>query len=291
MKTMKKIEQIITPPTPHMVGDGFRVHGFLPSNDIGTFRTNPFVLLDYFSKYEFPPSDTPKGVGPHPHRGFETVTFVYHGKIAHHDSAGNSGVIGEGDVQWMTAGSGILHKEYHEKEFSKKGGVAQGVQLWVNLPSKNKMSPPKYQPLLHSDMGKLYLEDKAGIINVIAGNYKETKGPASTFTPMFVYDIRLNQGTIFEASFPEHYNTCAIIIEGDVHMNDETVPEDHLALFQNTGTDITLKASLKSAILLLSGEPIDEPIVQFGPFVMNTHKEIDQAVDDFNNGRFGYLED
>lgn len=291
MTITKKIEHILSPPALHMVGDGFKVHGFLPSSSLGEARMSPFFLLDYLVKNEFPPSTKPKGVGVHPHRGFETVTLVYHGEIAHHDSAGNSGVISEGDVQWMTAASGILHKEYHGEKLTKTGGLIQGVQLWVNLPARDKMSPPKYQALLRQDLGQYHLPNDGGVINVVAGDYKGTKGPASTFTPLHVYSIRLNSGATFDMSFPEHYNTCVLMIEGEAQMNGQMVPEDHLALFENKGTEITVKTESPSTILLLSGEPIDEPIVQYGPFLMNTQEEIAQAMQDFNDGKFGHLED
>jgi len=289
IKTKKEIEQVIAPPPVHMVGDGFRVHGFLPGSTSSWSRTSPFLLLDYLSKYEFPPSKTPKGVGPHPHRGFETVTFIYHGQVAHHDSAGNSGVIGEGDVQWMTAASGILHKEYHGKELTQKGGVLHGAQIWVNLPAKFKMTPPKYQALLHKDMGKHNLDNNAGVIHIIAGNYQGTKGPAQTFTPVHIYDIRLNENAVMEMDFPKNYNTFALVMEGEANFNEKKVPQDHLVLFKNKGEDIAVKAITKSTILLLSGEPINEPIIQYGPFVMNTEEEINKAIQDYNTGKFGVL--
>jgi len=289
----KKIRSIINPPPTHMVGDGFRVHNFFPSSmAIGEKGMSPFFLMDYNSKIEFPPSEIPRGVGVHPHRGFETVTIAYHGKVAHHDSTGNSGVIGEGDVQWMTAGSGILHKEYHEKEYSKKGGLFQMVQLWVNLPAKYKMTEPKYQPLLHNEMGKYELPDNGGLVNVIAGEYDGIKGAANTFSPINLYDVRLNNNAIFEMNFPEHYNTGILIIEGKVKINEtETVLHDKFVLFKNEGTVIKVEALENSIILVLNGEPINEPITSYGPFLMNTFAEIEQAVTDLNNGKFGYLED
>ena len=185
MNKLRTIERIIPPPPAHMVGDGFRVHNFFPGNGLMSLqRMSPFFLLDYGAKVEYPPTDTPRGVGVHPHRGFETVTIAYKGKVAHHDSAGNSGVIGEGDVQWMTAASGVLHKEYHEKEWSKQGGEFQMVQLWVNLPARFKMNPPKYQPLRREEFGKVILPNGNGFIEVVAGNFKATKGPATSFTPI-----------------------------------------------------------------------------------------------------------
>ncbi len=291
MAKIKEIEMVIVPPPVHMVGDGFRVHTFFPGHHFDQARMSPFYLLDYNSKFEFSPSETPRGVGVHPHKGFETVTIAYHGKVAHHDSAGNSGVIAEGDVQWMTAASGVLHKEYHEKEFSKKGGTFQMVQLWVNLPAIHKKAQPKYQPILHSEMGKYNLTENSGEINVIAGSYKGIEGSASTFTPIEMYDIRLNENASLNLSLPEHYNTSVLIIEGVVMVNNKKVDENHLVLFKNNGTDIEISALNKSIILLLSGEPINEPIFQYGPFLMNTRQEIEEAMNDFNSGKFGHLED
>lgn len=292
MKT-KHIEAVVAPRAPHYVGDGFRVHNFIP----GTFpldmkRMTPFIMLDYNSKYYFPPTDTPRGVGVHPHRGFETVTIAYKGKVAHHDSAGNSGVIGEGDVQWMTAASGILHKEYHEEEFSKAGGDFQMVQLWVNLPAKDKMSKPKYQGITSEDIAKFQLPDNAGVVEVIAGQYQDAKGPAFTFTPVHLQNARLNKGGKVEFSFPANYNTGILVIDGSVKVNDtEMVPTNHFALFKNDGETFTVEALENSVVLVLSGEPIHEPIAAHGPFVMNSRAELIQAFEDFNEGKFGYLED
>ena len=292
MNNLRSIEQIIAPPPAHMVGDGFRVHNFFPnSRTIGMQRMSPFFLMDYGAKTEFPPTKSPRGVGVHPHRGFETVTVAYHGKVAHHDSAGNSGVIGEGDVQWMTAASGVLHKEYHEKSWSEKGGLLQMVQLWVNLPAKYKMSPPKYQPIKREEFGQFLLPNNAGVVEVIAGNYNGIKGVASTFTPIEMYNVRANIGAELTISLPQTYNTGFIVIEGSVEINDKIVPFDHFVLFANDGTDIQLKATEDAVVLVLSGEPINEPIVPYGPFVMNTKQEIMQAYEDLNNGKFGYLED
>ncbi len=289
----KEISAVLKPPPTHMVGDGFKVHNFFPNlMVIGNKGMSPFFLMDYNSKIEFPPSDKPRGVGVHPHRGFETVTIAYHGKVAHHDSTGNGGIIGEGDVQWMTAGSGILHKEYHEKEFSKKGGLFQMVQLWINLPSNYKMTPPKYQPLLHSTMGKYQLPDNTGTINIIAGEYNGVKGPAQTFTTINLFDARLKNNAVFEMDFPENYNTGILVIEGKVKINEtETVLNDNFVFFKNKGTKIKVESLEDSIVLVLNGEPINEPIVQYGPFLMNNYQEIEQAVIDLNEGKFGYLED
>jgi len=287
----KSIEAIIAPPAPHMVGDGFRVHGFFPSARIDKKRMSPFFLMDYNSKIEFIPSDRPRGVSVHPHRGFETVTIAYHGKVAHHDSYGNSGIIGEGDVQWMTAASGLLHKEYHEKEFSRKGGLFQMVQLWVNLPAKYKMTKPKYQEITHAMMGKYQLPGDGGTIEIIAGDYKGVKGPASTFTPMHVYNARLKSGAKAEMNFPANYNTGLLVVDGSIFVNGEKVSTDHFVLFKNDGEHINLEAGEEAVVLILSGEPINEPIVQYGPFLMNTWEELEQAIQDVNAGKFGVLEE
>lgn len=292
MKNNRPIEAIIAPPPPHMVGNGFRVHNFFPNNRfIDKKRMSPFFLLDYNSKVDFSPSPDPRGVGVHPHRGFETVTIAYHGRIAHHDSAGNSGVIGEGDVQWMTAASGLLHKEYHEKSYSEAGGPFQMVQLWVNLPARFKMNPPKYQEILREKMGKHLLPGGMGEVEVIAGQYEDTLGPASTFTPMHVYNLRLKKGAKLSLQFPAHFNTGLLVIDGKAWINDQEAGTDHFVLFKNEGERIEVEASEDLVALVLSGEPIDEPIVAYGPFLMNTWEEVEQAIEDVNKGKFGILED
>jgi redox-sensitive bicupin YhaK (pirin superfamily) len=289
---IKTIEKIIPPPPPHMVGDGFRVHNFFPSGPIADKRRmSPFFLMDYGSKIEFSPSAEPRGVGVHPHAGFETVTIAYHGKVAHHDSAGNHGIIGEGDVQWMTAGSGLLHKEYHEKEYSSKGGPFQMVQLWVNLPAKDKSTKPKYQEITHEKMGRYKLDDNKSFVEVIAGEYKGVKGPATTFTPMEVYNARLSGGASASFSFPANYNTAMLVVEGNATINGEEVKTDHFVLFGNEGEDISVEATGDAVILILSGEPINEPIAAYGPFLMNTWQEVEKAIEDVNAGKFGVLED
>ncbi len=290
---IKNIEIVVAPTTPHYVGDGFRVHNFIPSGyHLDMQRMTPFIMLDYNSKFYFSPTDKPRGVSVHPHRGFETVTIAYKGKVAHHDSIGNSGVIAEGDVQWMTAASGILHKEFHEEGFSKAGGDFQMVQLWVNLPAKDKMSKPKYQGITHAEINKFQLPDSGGSIEVIAGNYKDVKGAASTFTPVHLHNARLNKGAKAEFTFPANYNTALLVIEGNIKINDtETVPANNFALFQNDGEAFGIKAIENSIVLILSGEPIHEPIAAQGPFVMNTRAELSQAIEDFNMGKFGYMEE
>lgn len=292
MTNKKTIEAIISPPPPHMVGDGFRVHSFFPGGRlIDRKRMSPFFLLDYGAKIEFTPSDEPRGVGVHPHAGFETVTIAYHGRIAHHDSSGSAGIIGEGDVQWMTAGSGLLHKEYHEESFSKTGGLFQMVQLWVNLPSQFKKTSPKYQEITNKMMGKHFLDDGKSFIEVIAGEFKETKGPASTFSPMHVYNARLKKDAEVTISLPSGYNTGFLIIEGSVNINGNDVETDHFVLFKNDGENIEVKADEDAIILVLSGEPINEPIAAYGPFLMNTWQEVEQAIQDANSGKYGVLED
>lgn len=292
MKT-RKVELIANPKAPHFVGDGFRVHNFIPSGyRLDMQRMNPFIMLDYNSTYNFPPTDKPKGVGVHPHRGFETVTIAYKGKVAHHDSSGGGGVIGEGDIQWMTAASGVLHKEYHEEEWSKKGGDFQMVQLWVNLPKKDKMSAPKYQAIKNENINRFILDENYGQIEVIAGKYKGVNGTASTFTPIHMLNAKLNKGGKAGFDFPANYNTAILVLEGTIFINEnEQVPTDHLALMENSGEHFDIEASEKAVVLILSGEPINEPIAAHGPFVMNTKEELRQAFNDFSNGKFGYLED
>lgn len=292
MSNKRSVEAVIAPPPPHMVGDGFRVHNFFPgTKQIGKTRMSPFFMLDYGSKIEFTPSNNPRGVGVHPHAGFETVTIAYQGKVAHHDSAGNSGIIGEGDVQWMTAGSGLLHKEYHEEEFSKKGGPFQMVQLWVNLPAKDKKTKPKYQEITNAKMGRFNLPGEKGVVEVIAGEYNGIKGPASTFTPIHAYNARLKKDAQLNLSFPKEYNTGLLIVEGNVKIDGINAHADHFVLLKNDAENFSIEATEDAVILILSGEPINEPIVAYGPFVMNTWEEIEQAVQDVNAGKFGVLED
>lgn len=252
---------------------------------------SPFFLLDYGSLVEFPPSENPRGVGVHPHRGFETVTIAYKGRIAHHDSAGHHGIIGEGDVQWMTAASGLLHKEYHEETFSKQGGPFQMVQIWVNLPAKHKMDSPGYQEITNAKMGRYVLPDSAGQVEVIAGNFNGTIGPARTFTPIEMYNLKLNAGSSLEVALPSTYNTALLLVEGTAQVNGTSIPTDHFVLFQHDGETIEVKAESNAVILVLSGEPIAEPIAAYGPFLMNQWSEIEQAIQDFNTGKFGVLAD
>ncbi len=253
---------------------------------------SPFYLLDYNSKYNFPPSANLLGVGSHPHRGFETVTIAYHGKVAHHDSMGGSGVIGEGDVQWMTAGAGILHKEYHEEEFNRQGGLFQMVQLWVNLPAKHKMTTPQYQAITNEQMGKYDLPDGGGSVEIIAGEFNKVKGAATTFSPVHLYNVKPKKGTTLAINLPENYTTAMVVIEGQAKINKtETAPVNNFILFKNDGEEIFVDAEEDSILLVMSGEPIAEPVAAHGPFVMNTREEIVQAFEDFQSGKFGRLAD
>jgi redox-sensitive bicupin YhaK (pirin superfamily) len=291
--TKRSVEMVASPREPHYVGDGFRVHNFIPSGfRLDMERMDPIIMMDYNSKFYFSPSEKPRGVGVHPHRGFETVTIAYKGKVEHHDSSGGGGVISEGDVQWMTAASGVLHKEFHEKEWSKKGGDFQMVQLWVNLPAKDKMSTPKYQAIKNDSIPRYHVENNGGEIEIIAGEYKGIKGAATTFTPMNMLNLKLKSNAEASFSFPSNFNTAMLVIEGIIQVNDKDVaPTDHFILMANDGEDFTVKATDDAIVLLLSAAPIGEPIAAHGPFVMNTRQELMEAFNDFNTGKFGYLED
>lgn len=289
MKNFRRIENIFRGPESHMVGDGFKVSQYLPAGVEDIERLSPFLLLDYHAPHYYAPSSTRLGVGAHPHRGFETVTIAYEGKVEHHDNKGNHGIIGPGDVQWMTAASGILHKEYHETEFSKNGGNLHMIQLWVNLPKDKKMTEPKYQPLLKEDMGVFKLDDNQGEVSIIAGEFQGIKGPASTFTNINMYNVNLkNYGkTILRE--PSNFNTGMLVLKGEVKINEDKVcKEGDFILFDNIEGNISVESITEEALfIVLSGEPINEPVVSYGPFVMNTVEEIYQAYDDFRNNKFG----
>ncbi|MDQ6707790.1 MAG: pirin family protein [Acidobacteriota bacterium] len=292
MNRERKIEGIYHGAGFHWVGNGFRVTNYFPSNERLAQKISPYVLFDYHPPFHYAPTDSEqRGVGAHPHRGFETVTLAFEGSVAHHDSAGNAGVIGPGDVQWMTAASGILHKEYHEREFARAGGSMHMAQIWVNLPKAHKMDAPRYQSIAASQIGLVHLPDSAGQVRVIAGEYEGVRGPAMTFSPINVFDIRLNPEGRVHLSFPARENTALMSLMGDVTLNGETgAAALDFVLFENEGADITVEAPSGAHLLLLNGEPIDEPVVQSGPFVMNTEREIRQAMMDFRNGKFGRLE-
>jgi redox-sensitive bicupin YhaK (pirin superfamily) len=287
----KAIEHIYSRPArPGMVGDGFRVFNYFPGGGISQQRVSPFLMMDFNAEYDFGASDHIRGVDVHPHKGFETVTIAYKGSVAHHDSTGNSGVINPGDVQWMTAGAGVLHKEYHEENFSKRGGLFEMVQLWVNLPAKNKLTAPNYQAITSAQMGKVTLPDNAGLVNVIAGSFNDNKGPATTFTPVNMFDIKLNAGGELTTNVPALHNTVILVVEGGIEVNGQQAILHDLVLFKNEGEEISIKATENSVLLLLSGEPINEPIAQYGPFVMNTNRELQEAFEEFNAWKFGTLD-
>lgn len=289
MKKFRTIENIFKAPEPHMVGDGFRVSQYIPTGIKSMERLSPFLLLDYNAPYYFKPSETRLGVGAHPHRGFETVTIAYDGKVEHHDNKGNHGIIGPGDVQWMTAASGIMHKEYHETEFSKNGGIFHMVQLWVNLPKDKKMIEPKYQPLLKEEMGVLKLDNDKGEISIIAGEVNGVKGPANTFTNINLYNINLKNYGNTTLSEPKNFNTAILILKGEAKVNEDKIcKEGDFIIFDNVEGEILLESlTEESLFLVLSGEPINEPVVSHGPFVMNTLGEILDAYEDFRNNKFG----
>lgn len=289
MKKFRTIEKIFKGPDSHMVGDGFKVSQYLPVAIGDMKRLSPFLLLDYHAPHYYEPSSIIRGVGAHPHRGFETVTIAYDGKVEHHDNRGNHGVIGPGDVQWMTAASGILHKEYHEAEFSKNGGILHMIQLWVNLPKDKKMVEPKYQSLLKSNMGILKLDNNEGQISIISGEVNGVKGPAQTFTDINIYNVTLNNNGRVLLNEPSNFNTGILVIKGQIKVNEEKIgKENDFILFDNVDGSISIESITKDALfIVLSGEPINEPIVSHGPFVMNTIEEIYEAYEDFNNNKFG----
>lgn len=286
---MKRVTGTYSAPRPHWVGDGFPARSMFSYNTHGQ-HLSPFLLLDHAGPYSFAPSDTPRGVGQHPHRGFETVTIVYEGEVAHRDSTGAGGTIGPGDVQWMTAASGILHEEFHTPEFSRRGGTLDMVQLWVNLPAQDKMGAPGYQTLLDAQIPSVELPDGAGRVRVIAGRFDNHAGPARTHTPMDVWDIRLRQGHHAELPVADGRTLALVVLKGTVRINSgQPVSEAQLVTFDRSGEDVFVDADSDATVLLLSGEPIDEPVVGYGPFVMNSQAEIAQAVNDFNSGRFGQI--
>ncbi len=273
----------------HWVGDGFPVRTLFFYQHLGK-QMSPFLMLDYAGPHQFSSTTERKGVGSHPHRGFETVTIVYEGEVSHKDSTGEGGTIGPGEVQWMTAGAGILHEEYHSENFAQNGGMLRMVQLWVNLPAEHKMAEPGYQAIFNQQIPNFDLDNNAGTGRVIAGSYLQHQGPANTFTPMNVIDFTLKKGISLTIPAPDGWNTSLVIMHGAVQAQEGPVAKDaQMLMFSTEGNDIHITALEDSVALLLSGEPIDEPIVGHGPFVMNTQAEIVQAVNDFNNGKFGRI--
>lgn len=287
--SMKKVRSIYSAPRPHWVGDGFPVRSMFSYHSHGA-HLSPFLLLDYAGPAQFAPVEKPRGVGVHPHRGFETVTIVYQGEVDHRDSTGAGGHIGPGDVQWMTAASGILHEEFHSESFTREGGTLEMVQLWVNLPARAKLAEPGYQTLLDRHIPSVALPDKAGRIRVIAGEYGGRQGPAHTFTPMDVWDVRLIPGGFARLDLSAGRSTAIVVLRGVILVNGrDVVHEAQLIQFDQEGNSVELEASTDATLLVLSGEPIDEPIVGHGPFVMNSEEEIHQAFDDFRSGHFGQM--
>ena len=283
---MKKVVEILRSHGRHWVGDGFPVRSLFSYNgDAGAI--SPFLLFDYAGPHMFEPSERPRGVGRHPHRGFETVTIVYEGEVSHKDSTGGGGTIGPGDVQWMTAANGIIHEEFHSAGFTKTGGPFRMVQLWVNLPAADKMSPPKYQAITSSEIPTVALADGKARARIIAGELNGTRGPASTFTPVNLWDVRLDAGAEIDLPLPEGHNALIAVLSGHVTAGGKDVGEAEIARLTTHGEGVAVRANGQSMLLVMTGEPIDEPVVGYGPFVMNSEAEIRQAVDDFNSGRFG----
>ncbi len=275
---------------PHWVGDGFPVRSLF-SYDRDAPAFSPFLLLDYAGPAEFQPSAQPRGVGEHPHRGFETVTIIYSGELAHRDSAGNRGTIGPGDVQWMTAASGVVHEEFHSPEFTRSGGTLEMVQLWVNLPASLKMSPPRYQGIENSQIPVVPLDEGAGTARVIAGEFRGAIGPAHTFTPIHLWDLRLRAGRSVILSVPDGFTTALVVQKGAVTVNSsEQLAGVELVLFDRAGDRVALECREDATALLLCGKPIDEPVVGYGPFVMNSRAEIETAMTDYRTGKMGHLE-
>ena len=284
----KRILDIRSAPGRHWVGDGLPVHNLFGYNGPGVAERSPFLMLDYGAPYDFGPTTQQLGVGQHPHRGFETVTVVYSGELAHRDNAGGGGTIGPGDVQWMTAGGGIIHEEFHSPGFAKSGGTLEMAQLWVNLPAAHKMTPAGYQPITAAQIPTVSLPDDAGSVRVIAGAWGEAKGPARTFTPIHMLDVALAAGRTAELPQPEGWTTLVVVASGSASVNGaEPVTGPAVVTLSTAGEGVTVQAESDAKLLLLAGEPIDEPVVGYGPFVMNSQQQIVQAINDFNSGRFG----
>ena len=290
MRGMKKLSLILKTDQRHWVGDGFHVRNLFSYNDHAE-KLSPFLLLDYAGPENFSPTDQRRGVGEHPHRGFETVTIVYEGEVEHRDSTGAGGKIGPGDIQWMTAASGVVHEEFHGPEYAKRGGLFELVQLWVNLPKKDKMSAPRYQGITHDQTPIVPIPNDAGTVRVIAGEYQGKKGPAQTFTPMNVWDLKLKAGQTVEFPFRNGDTTALLVLRGKVRVADasEEVKAAEIAVLEREGSGLRIHALDDTTALLLNGEPIPEPIVGYGPFVMNTEAEIRQAYSDYRSGKMGNL--
>lgn len=285
---MKNITGLYSAPRGHWVGNGFPVRSLFTYDRLGAHHVTPFLMLDYAGPRDFEPATKPRGVGAHPHRGFETVTIVYDGEVEHRDSSGGGGTIGPGDVQWMTAGDGIVHEEFHSPAFTARGGRFEVVQLWVNLAAKDKSAAPGYQSIKAADIPRVDLADGAGRLSVIAGDYGDANGPARTLSPINVWDLRLNRDGATTLSVPEGHTTMVVVLSGTVLINDSKVARDaELVLFDRAGTEIALEANSDAKLLVLTGEPIDEPVAGYGPFVMNTQAELEESIEGFRAGRFG----
>ena len=288
-RTVKKLQRIHQSSGLHWVGNGFPVRSVFGYNDLGR-ELSPFLLLDYAAPYQFPPGSEKRGVGGHPHKGFETVTVAYQGELEHRDSSGGGGKIGAGDVQWMTAGNGIVHEEFHSQDFTRKGGTLQMVQLWVNLRAKDKTAKAGYQTLLKAQIPDVALPQDAGSVRVIAGEYGGSKGPAKTFSPINLWDVNLRAGKSAELPLPDGHTTTFLVLSGQVAVNGEReAKEGDLAIFERHGDRITVEAKSDAKLLVMDGEPIAEPIVGHGPFVMNSRAEIQQAFEDYQLGRMGEI--
>lgn len=285
---MKKVQGIYSSPHPHWVGDGFPVKTLF-SYQMQDQQVSPFLMLDYAGPMDFPPSDHKRGVGEHPHRGFETVTLVYQGELAHRDSTGNGGIIGAGEVQWMTAGSGILHEEFHSKAFGETGGMLEMFQLWVNLPQKHKMTDPRYQAITAAEIPCIPFADNAGSVRLIAGEYGDLVGPAKTFTPIQVLDIAMKPASKQQLFVADGWTTILVVRKGQAQVNGQSVSAGQTMVLSRSGRLIEIESELESDLLLLSGEPIQEPVVGYGPFVMNSKAEIEQAFTDLRQGKFGQM--
>jgi len=286
--TARRVQAIFNGSEPHIVGDGFPVQTFVPQSGLDAEIT-PFLLLDYAGPHAFPPTDQPRGVDEHPHRGFETVTVIYQGEVEHRDSAGNSGRLGPGDVQWMTAASGLVHEEKHERAFAARGGTIEMVQLWVNLPRANKMVPPAYQDLRAADIPAIDVANGGGSVRVIAGSVDGRRGPARTFTPVGLFDVKLNAGARTEMPLVEGHNAAILVLRGRVTVDGKEIAAREMALLASSGDRLAIEAADASDLLVMSGEPIREPVARYGPFVMNTREELLQAVHDYQSGQMGHL--
>lgn len=284
---MKQILAVHEAPYPGWVGDGFPVRSLF-NYATRNLPLSPFLLLDYAGPTQFEPTTQKRGVGEHPHRGFETVTIVYSGEVDHKDSSGGGGTIGPGDVQWMTAGAGVIHEEFHSANFAEKGGELEMVQLWVNLPAKDKMVPASYQAIEDKDIPVVELPDNAGKVRVIAGDFNGNKGAADTFSPVDLWDVRLKAHSHSNFSVANGHSLVVLVLEGNIELNKTTpVGTAQMAVLSTDGSEFNITAHSDAKLLVLSGQPLDEPVVAHGPFVMNTKEQINEAIDDFNKGRFG----